>query len=108
MVDNSQSDPVTMEWLMEDAIQDDAELSMARMTVAPDAISEMHSHPNCTEAIHVLSGTIEQRRGDEWIKLSEGQTCLIPKGYQHQTRNIGSNRAVLMLAYSSGSRIYET
>lgn len=97
-----------MEWLMEDAIQKDAGLSMARMTVAASAVSELHAHPNCTEAIHVLSGRIEQRIGDEWRKLDQGQTCLIPKGQMHQTRNIGTERAVLMLAYSSGSRVYKT
>ena len=99
---------VTMEWLMEDAIEDGAELSMARMTVATNQVSELHSHSNCTEAIHVLEGKIEQRCGDKWIKLHKGDTCLIPKGFKHQTRNIGTERAVLMLAYSSGSRIYET
>ncbi len=99
---------VAMEWLMEDAIQKDAGVSLARMTVAPDTLSELHSHPNCTEAIHVEQGTIRQRCGDEWMILEQGQTCLIPKGYSHQTQNIGAESAVLILAYSSGTRIYET
>jgi len=93
---------------MEDAIESGAPLSMARMTVAVNAISELHSHSNCAEAIHVLAGDIEQRRGDDWLTLSAGQTCLIPKGFKHQTRNIGDVPAVLMLAYSSGQRNYET
>ena len=100
--------PVTMEWLMDDAIEADAGLSLARMTVAIGQVSELHAHSNCTEAIHVLVGRIEQRRGDEWLELAAGDTCLIPKGVKHQTRNVGPERAVLMLAYSSGSRQYET
>ena len=108
MTHDRNEQPVTMEWLMEDAIENGAELSMARMTVGKNQLSELHSHSNYTEAIHVLTGSIEQRCGNEWIKLTQGETCLIPKGYKHQTRNIGSERAVLMLAYSSGSRIYET
>lgn len=93
---------------MEDAIDSDAGLSMARMTVDVNVVSELHSHSNCSEAIHVLKGTIEQRCGDDWEKMTQGQTCLIPKGAKHQTRNIGQERAELMLAYSSGSRVYET
>lgn len=93
---------------MEDAIEPHADLSMARMTVAINHVSDLHSHSNCNEAIHVLEGTIEQRRGDEWITLKQGETCLIHKGYKHQTRNMGEKKAVLILAYSSGLRLYET
>lgn len=108
MRDTQDDAGVTMEWLMEDAIEEHAELSMARMTVAINHVSELHSHPNCTEAIHVLSGRIEQRCGENWMLLNQGDICLIPKGFKYQTRNIGAERAVLMIAYSSGSRIYET
>lgn len=107
MTNSIQNPDVTMQWLMEDAIEEGAELSLARMTVGPNTISELHFHSNCTEAIHVLAGTIKQRCGDKWIELKSGDTCLIPKGFKHQTHNIGTERAVLMLAYSSGLRIYE-
>lgn len=97
-----------MTWLMEDAIAEGAGVSLAEMRVAPGVISERHSHPNCTETIHVLSGQIEQRCGEDWTVMGQGQTCLIPQGKTHQTRNIGTETAVLMLAYSSGTRVYET
>jgi quercetin dioxygenase-like cupin family protein len=99
---------VILRWLMEDAITEDAGLSLARMTVDPGVTSEAHRHPNCTETIHVLSGRVEQRRGDDWIALDTGDTILIRAGETHQTRNIGTETADLMLAYSSGSRVYET
>jgi len=105
---NVQSSPgVTMEWLMEDAIQPGAGLSLARMTVAPGATSEAHRHPNCSETVHLLSGRIEQRRGGDWLPLEAGDTLLIPAGAIHQTRNSGGDLAVMIIAYSSGSRIYE-
>lgn len=96
-----------MEWLMEDALHPGAGLSLAKMTVAAGQTSERHKHPDCTETIHVLSGQIQQLCGKDWITLTAGQTCLIPKNHLHQTRNIGSAPAVMILAYSSGSRIYE-
>jgi quercetin dioxygenase-like cupin family protein len=99
---------VSLRWLMEDAITEDAGLSLARMTVDPGVTSEAHRHPNCTETIHVLSGRVEQRRGNDWIELDTGDTILIREGETHQTRNIGTEIADLVLAYSSGSRVYET
>lgn len=96
-----------MQWLMEDAITPDAGLSLARMTVAPGVTSQAHRHPDCSEAVHLLSGRVDQRRGDDWVPLAVGETLLIPAGAVHQTRNCGTDTAVLMVAYSSGARIYE-
>lgn len=101
------SDGVTMEWLMEDRIEVDAGLSLARMTVEPGKTSEAHRHSNCSEAIHVLSGQIEQRCDDDWITLKAGETTLIRVGSIHQTSNIGTEPAVMVIAYSSGARIYD-
>ena len=106
--DISTSSGVTMTWLMEDAIEPGADVSLAKMTIDPAITSEAHHHPDCTEAIHVLSGTILQRRGEAWIELAAGDTLLIPAGVVHQTRNLGSQTAVMMIAYSSGSRVYRT
>ena len=98
--------PVTMEWLMEDAINPAAGQSLARMSVDIGVTSELHHHTNCTETIHVLEGEIEQRIGDEWIKMAAEETCLIPIGAKHQTRNVGKVPAVMMIAYSAGTRVY--
>ncbi len=105
---NMPSSPgVTMEWLMEDTIEPGAGLSLARMTVAPGVTSEAHRHPNCTETVHLLSGRIEQRRGNDWLPLESGDTLLIPAGAPHQTRNGGKDPAVMIIAYSSGTRVYQ-
>lgn len=97
---------VTMEWLMEDAIQPDAGLSLAKMTVGAGVTSELHHHSNCSETIHLLTGHIEQRIGENWQELTSGDTCLIPRGNKHQTRNIGADTAIMMVAYSAGKRVY--
>jgi quercetin dioxygenase-like cupin family protein len=99
---------VTMEWLMDDSLVAGAGLSLAKMTVGVGVTSEAHFHSNCTEVIHVLEGEIEQRIGDNWQALKEGESCFIPKGQVHQTKNIGNLRAVMMIAYSEGQRNYQT
>jgi mannose-6-phosphate isomerase-like protein (cupin superfamily) len=102
----SQLSGVTMQWLMEDAIDPRAGVSLARMTVVPRVTSPAHRHPDCSETVHVVAGRIEQRRGDEWLPLAAGETLLIPPGAVHQTRSLGPEEAVLMVAYSSGARVY--
>lgn len=99
-------DEVTMEWLMEGAIDAASPLSLARMTLASGALSELHQHGNCSEVLHVVSGYIRQRIGDNWSEMSAGETCLIPQDTLHQTQNLGDRPAVMMLAYSAGTREY--
>ena len=99
---------VTMDWLMEDTIAPGAGLSLARMCVDPGVTSEAHRHPDCNEAVHLVSGEVEQRCDADWTAMRPGETLLIPAGSVHQTRNKGRETAVLMIAYSSGARVYET
>ena len=96
-----------MEWLADDKSQDGLGLSLARMTLLPGKTSPAHRHPNCNEVIHVLSGQIDQRRGDEWETFNTSQTCLVKAGQIHQSRCKSTIPAVMIIAYSGGTRIYE-
>jgi len=93
-----------MTWLAEGA---DKDVALARMDVRKGALTPAHKHLNCNEVIHVSSGEIEQRRGDEWHRLPTGHTITIFSGEIHQTRNRCASDAVLMIAYSSGAREYQ-
>ncbi len=93
-----------MIWLAEGAALG---LSLAKMVVAPGAVSPAHRHANCTEAIHVEAGEIEQRLGARWVRRKAGETLIIRPRIIHQTRNCGRGDAVLTIAYSSGARAYE-
>ncbi len=98
---------VSMNWLVDDSLHADAGLSLARMTVERDFTTEAHRHSNCTEVIHLLTGKIDQRCGDDWVPMCAGETIFIPKGVTHQTRNTGDEAAIAIIAYSAGFRIYE-
>ncbi|WP_262693983.1 cupin domain-containing protein [Kordiimonas aquimaris] len=97
---------VTMQWLMEDSIQENAGVSLAKMTIAEGATSEAHFHADCNEVIHVLSGNIKQICDQKIILAQKGDTIFIPQGVLHHTENTGKESAILMIAYSSGSRQY--
>lgn len=96
-----------MEWLADDKHQDGLGLSLARMSVLPGKTSPAHRHPNCNEVIHVLAGQIEERQNEDWHTCRAGETIIIPAGDIHQTRCVGEEAAILMIAYSAGTRIYE-
>jgi len=97
----------SMEWLVEDALQPGAALSLARMTVRSGCTSERHRHPNCDEAVHVLGGRVEQRIGDRLIILEPGDSAHIPANATHCSRALGQQDAVMVVAYSAGRRIYQ-
>ncbi len=96
-----------MDWLVDDALVENAALSVARMTLAVDACSEGHRHPNCNEVIHLIAGSVEQAVGPNRIVIAPGDTVFIPAGAFHQSRNVGPGESVMIVSYSSGTRIYE-
>lgn len=96
----------TMTWLMDDEIQPGVGISLAEMTLNMCETSELHSHANCSEVVHVIEGKISLRIDDEWYLMSSGDQRLIPAKSAHQARNIGEKTAKMILVYSKGSREY--
>ncbi len=96
-----------MAWLLDADSCAGADLSLARMTLRPDCAAPRHRHPDCQEALHLLSGRVELRVDGAVRVLEAGDTALVPEGRPHDLRNPGSRPAVLMIAYGSGARRYE-
>ena len=96
-----------MEWLVDDELVEGAGVSVARMTLQKGALSEAHRHPNCNEVIHLVEGRIEQRVDEERFVMAPGDSCFVPRGSLHRSRNLGPGEAVMIVSYSEGRRIYE-
>jgi quercetin dioxygenase-like cupin family protein len=97
-----------MSWLVEDRSVPGVGLSLARMVVAPGALSPAHRHPNCHEVIHLISGNVEQTAGQERYRMAAGDTVVIAPGRVHRTRNLSEREAAeLLICYSAGTRIYQ-
>jgi quercetin dioxygenase-like cupin family protein len=103
----SRGDYGTMQWLVDDRLVPGAGLSVARMTVESGCISPSHRHPNCNEVIYLMTGEIEQRVGDTWLRMKAGDSAFVPACTVHATRNTGAETAILIVSYSAGDRIYE-
>lgn len=96
-----------MIWLADDSSHAGLGLSLARMTVRAGHTSPEHSHPDCTEVIHVLEGRLSQQIDDNEYYLDAGETIVIPVSAVHSSTNAGDCDLVMMVAYSAGTRTYK-
>lgn len=97
----------SMTWLMNEDLYAGMGMSLAEMTLNVGMTSELHMHNSCDEVIFLRQGQIEQRVGKEWLTLSAGDKCHIPRSSAHQSRNIGTIPAKMILVYESGQRDYQ-
>lgn len=72
--------------------------------IKPGERNPLHSHPNCEELLHVLSGACEHRLDDVTINLKAGDTIRIPRNVKHCARAIGAEPLRALIMFSSGKR----
>ena len=93
-----------LRWLMNSEIDPQAELTLGIAFVQSHTANQLHIHPNSAEVLHVLAGSCEHRRGEEWIKLKAGDTLRIPKNTPHMART-QDEPLLAMLSYDTGKRV---
>jgi quercetin dioxygenase-like cupin family protein len=94
-----------IEWLVSRQVNNAAELTLGRTTIAVGARNPLHRHPNCEEGLYVLSGKVEHLiEGTPSVILESGQAILVPRDLKHRAINIGSEPAVLLVVFSSADR----
>jgi quercetin dioxygenase-like cupin family protein len=99
------SDWGTLTWFASGRQGNSDSMTVGRCVIRPGRSNPRHSHPNCEEVLHVLSGRIAHTLdGRAEVELSEGDTITVPAGLVHNARNIGQADAVLMIAFSSPDR----
>jgi len=96
-----------MDWLASAEVGNASGLSLARMYVKPEGVSERHRHANCEEIVMVQAGVLEMERDGTVAEHHAGEVIVIPVGCAHQVRNAGSEELVLLLTYGAGRRAYE-
>lgn len=91
-------------WFVSRAIGNSETMTVGKCLIAPGQANQPHYHPNCDEILHVLAGTIRHRLGEAYFEMTVGDTVSIPRRQVHNARNIGAERAVLLIAYSTADR----
>ena len=80
------------------------------LTLKPEALRELHWHPNADEWLYVISGkirlTVFASSGlSSVLELSEGEIGYTPAGYGHSIENTGEIDCRLLIVFNSG--VYE-
>ena len=91
-------------WYASGQIGNSAEMTFGRAVIKPGYENFKHSHPNCEEVLHVLSGRIVHSLGDELFPMGPGDTISIPPNVVHNARNDGDEVAIMTIMFSTPDR----
>lgn len=94
----------TLSWHVSRTLGNSNVMTFGHATIRAGQSNPRHRHPNCDEVLHVLSGSIEHRLGEESFVLNAGDTISIPTGVWHQARALGESEAVMAICFSSADR----
>jgi quercetin dioxygenase-like cupin family protein len=94
-------------WLDSAELTTSDSLTVGKVTIYPDEQNDEHCHPNCDESLYLRSGELEHTVGDESITLTPGDLIHIPEGERHRATNTGSDDAVAVIVYDTGTRDVE-
>jgi len=92
-------------WYASQPLGNSEEMTLGLCRLKPHQANPRHYHPNCSEVLTVLQGTIEHTDASGgWVTLKEQDTVTIPSHVWHQARNLGDTDALLFIAFSSANR----
>jgi mannose-6-phosphate isomerase-like protein (cupin superfamily) len=94
----------TLCWLMNAQIDPEAAMTVGLAENLPNISAPMHVHANSEEVIHILSGSCEQRMGNETVILKAGDTLRIPAGVPHCAKGLGAEPSRAVVVYNTGHR----
>lgn len=94
-----------LHWYAGGAVGNSQDMTVGKCVLKPGCENPLHQHPNCEEILHVAAGRIVHSvEGKPDVEMGEGDTIVIPPEVLHNARNVGSEDAVLLIAFSSADR----
>jgi len=101
----SEFDWGNLTWFAGGSLGNSTEMTVGRCILKPGQGNPRHYHPNCSEILVVIRGSIEHTGPDGGkVKMNEGDTVTVPPNIRHHATNIGETEAVLFIAFSSADR----
>jgi quercetin dioxygenase-like cupin family protein len=97
----------SLRWLMSGKIDPRSNITLGIAELEPGKSNPVHVHDNCEEVIYILSGSCEQRVGQETVLMKTGDTLHIPAGVPHTARALGREPMRSIVAYNSGDRHFK-
>ena len=91
-------------WYANGEMGNSATMTFGRAVLKAGYENFRHSHPNCEEILHVLSGRIVHSLGDDHFPMGPGDTISIPANIVHNARNDGDEVAIMTIMFSTPDR----
>ncbi len=91
-------------WYANGKMGNSATMTFGRAVLKAGHANFRHSHPNCEEILHVLSGRIIHSLGDELFPMGPGDTIVISANVVHNASNDGDETAVMTIMFSTPDR----
>lgn len=93
-----------LRWFTSAELKNSRTMTTGMAIIKPGQTNPRHFHPNCEEILHVVSGKIRHTMNEVSVEMTAGDTVAIPQGVLHNAANIGPDRAVLTISFSSAYR----
>ena len=92
-------------WYAAGKLGNSEDMTVGLCRLKPGESNPLHYHPNCSETLVVWQGKIDHLIEDgKTVEMSEGDVITVPVNLTHRARNIGSEDALLFIAFSSPNR----
>lgn len=94
-----------LKWFASRELGNSETMTMGLCVIAPGYENPRHSHPNCDELLHVLSGRIRHTFENGGVtEMVPGDTISVPPNVVHNAANIGDEAARLLICFSNAER----
>ncbi|HVK01940.1 MAG TPA: cupin domain-containing protein [Armatimonadaceae bacterium] len=95
-------------WFASAALGNSDTMTVGRCVIKPGCGNPLHHHPNCAEVLVLVQGRIAHTvEGGAEVEMGPGDTLTVPARVPHRARNIGSEDAVMFIAFDSAHRQFQ-
>jgi mannose-6-phosphate isomerase-like protein (cupin superfamily) len=96
-----------LNFLADEEITSTRGVTVGTARISPGQENPLHIHPNCTEIILFLAGSVEHVVGADLVEVMQGDMLIVPAGVAHKARNVGPGDVDMVVIYNSGRRGFE-
>jgi len=97
----------SLTWMASKPLGNVEGLTLGRAIIKPGKTNPRHRHPKSEEVLYLLKGRLNHTLDDKSVTMSAGDVITIAPGVFHNAASIGSEDAVMVVVYSSGTRGFE-
>ncbi len=92
-------------WYANGPLGNGSGVTVGRCLLKPGCSNPRHYHPNCSEILVVVQGSIRHTMADGGeSEMKPGDTVTVPPNVWHRATNIGDSEALLFIVFTSADR----